>query len=223
MSIAEKLTTIAENEQRVYNSGFNKGKTAEYDRFWDNYQENGDRRNYTYAFSRRGWTDETYRPKYPVIATGNAEQMYRESRIKTLENVDTSGATSVYVAFYNAYFTTIDKLDFSKATNTQNAFAHSVSLHTIGELVSSETTVWHTTTFDNTAVLKNLNITGTIATNFKCSIATLTYDSLMSIINALKDYSPEKDVHTCTLGSTNLAKLSDTEKAIATQKGWTLA
>ena len=222
MSIAEKLTTIAENEQRVYDAGFDEGSQTEYDRFWDGYQENGDRRSYAYAFTRRGWTDETYKPKYPVIVTGNAAEMYRESRMTNLVGVDTSGATSVYVAFYNTQLETIDKLDFSKATNTQNAFAHSVDLHTIGELVSSETTVWHTTTFDNTAKLTNLTITGTIATNFKCSIATLTHDSLMSIINALKDFSAEGGTHTCTIGTTNLAKLTDTEKAIATQKGWTL-
>ncbi len=222
MSIAEKLTTIAENEQKVYNAGFEDGKTAEYDRFWDGYQENGDKRSYAYAYTRRGWTDETYKPKYPVIVTGNAEQMYRESRMTNLVGVDTSGATSVYSAFYNTQLETIDKLDFSKATNTQTAFAHSVDLHTIGELVSSETTVWHTTTFQNCAALTNLTITGTIATSFTCSIASLTNDSLMSIIYALKDFSAEGGTHTCTIGTTNLAKLTDTEKAIATQKGWTL-
>ncbi len=219
MSIAEKLTTIAENEQKVYEAGEN----AEHDRFWNGYQENGNRRNYAYGFTRRGWTDITYKPKYPVIVTGNAESMYRESRITRLSGIDTSGATSVYVAFYNTYLEIIDKLDFSKATNTQNAFAHSVKLHTIGDLVSSEATVWHTTTFDNCAALKNLTITGTIATNFTCKTAALTHDSLMSIINALKDFSGEGGTHTCTIGSTNLAKLTDTEKAIATGKGWTLA
>lgn len=219
MSIAEKLTTIAENEQKVYDAGVQ----AEYNRFWNGYQENGNRRNYAYGFSRRGWNDETYKPKYKVIATGNAEQMYRESRITSLSGVDTSGASSVYVAFYNTQLETIDKLDFSKATNTQNVFAHSVKLHTIGELVSSETTVWHTTTFDNAAILTNLTITGIIATNFTCSISALSHDSLMSIINALKDFSAEGGTHTCKIGSTNLGKLTAAEKAIATQKGWTLS
>lgn len=41
MSIAEKLQTIVENEQRVYEAGKNKGieegKKLEYDRFWDEY------------------------------------------------------------------------------------------------------------------------------------------------------------------------------------------
>ena len=39
MSIAEKLTTVAENVPKVYEAG----KKAEYDAFWDKYQNNGKR------------------------------------------------------------------------------------------------------------------------------------------------------------------------------------
>ena len=116
----------------------------------------------------------------------------------------------------------IDKLDFSRATNTNGAIAHSESLRTIGELVSSENTVWHNQTFTTLAKLENLTIKGVIATNFTCTIATLTHNSLMSIISCLKDYGTTA-THTCTLGTTNLAKLSVEENAIATEKGWTLA
>ena len=34
MSIADKLTTIAENEQKVYDAG----AKSEHDKFWDSYQ-----------------------------------------------------------------------------------------------------------------------------------------------------------------------------------------
>ena len=37
MSIAEKLTAIAENVPKVYEAG----QKSEYDRFWDAYQNNG--------------------------------------------------------------------------------------------------------------------------------------------------------------------------------------
>lgn len=54
--------------------------------------------------------------------------------------------------------------------------------------------------------------------NFE-SCTELSYDSLMSIINNLEyKWSPE----TLILGSTNLDKLSDEDKMIATNKGWTL-
>lgn len=48
----------------------------------------------------------------------------------------------------------------------------------------------------------------------------LTHESLMNVINSLQQVDSQK---TLTLGSTNLAKLTDDEKAIATAKGWTLA
>ena len=49
----------------------------------------------------------------------------------------------------------------------------------------------------------------------------LTHDSLMNVINEAADVTASPK--TLTLGSTNLNKLTDNEKAIATNKGWTLA
>lgn len=47
----------------------------------------------------------------------------------------------------------------------------------------------------------------------------LSHDSLIRILNNLMTVTTTK---TLTLGATNLAKLTDEEKAIATDKGWTL-
>lgn len=48
---------------------------------------------------------------------------------------------------------------------------------------------------------------------------SLTHDSIMVIINGLQTVTSS----TLSLGSTNLAKLTDEEKKVATDKGWTLA
>ena len=61
--------------------------------------------------------------------------------------------------------------------------------------------------------------------NFKTSVGfsdstKLTHDSLMVIINGLQTVT---ETQTLTLGTDNLAKLSDAEKQIAANKGWTLA
>ena len=61
--------------------------------------------------------------------------------------------------------------------------------------------------------------------NFKVSCdlspcANLTHDSLMVVVNGLQTVTTTKKL---TLGSTNLAKLTDEEKKVATDKGWTLA
>ena len=61
--------------------------------------------------------------------------------------------------------------------------------------------------------------------NFKASLnmstcSKLTHDSLMVVINGLQTVTTSQ---TLTLGSTNLAKLTEADKKIATDKGWTLA
>ena len=54
------------------------------------------------------------------------------------------------------------------------------------------------------------------------SSENLTVDSMVAMFNSLKDLTGET-AKTLTLGSTNLAKLTDEQKAIATNKNWTLA
>lgn len=50
----------------------------------------------------------------------------------------------------------------------------------------------------------------------------LTVDSILNILNILKDLTGSTSA-TLTLGATNLAKLTDEQKAIATNKNWVLA
>ena len=50
----------------------------------------------------------------------------------------------------------------------------------------------------------------------------LTVDSMVAMFNSLKDLTGDT-AKTLTLGGTNLAKLTDEQKAIATNKNWTLA
>ena len=78
MSIADKLTTIAENEQKVYDvgktagesigyeRGHTEGEQSAYDKFWDTYQLNGKRDYYQGAFAGGGWNAQTFKPKYPI-------------------------------------------------------------------------------------------------------------------------------------------------------------
>ena len=81
--------------------------------------------------------------------------------------------------------------------------------------------------FDGCKVLTDLNMNGAILpkinlTNWGLDTCTaLTVDSLVSVLNALQQLD-EGTSYTCTIGSTNLNKLSDEQKAIATSKGWVL-
>lgn len=55
-----------------------------------------------------------------------------------------------------------------------------------------------------------------------CSNCPLTQQSLVGMLNALADLTGQQ-AKTLTVGSTNLAKLTNGQKVIATQKNWTLA
>ena len=61
----------------------------------------------------------------------------------------------------------------------------------------------------------NMSLRITVSTN-------ITVDSMIAMFNSLKDLTGAT-AKTLTLGSTNLAKLSDEQKAIAINKNWTLA
>ena len=66
-----------------------------------------------------------------------------------------------------------------------------------------------------------------VPTDFNISISlksciSLTHDCLVNMLNNLKDLTGDA-AKTLTLGTTNLAKLTDEEKAIATNKNWTLS
>jgi hypothetical protein len=73
--------------------------------------------------------------------------------------------------------------------------------------------------FNYCSSLVNFQAPMNISVDFCVDACTLlSHDSLMSIINNLTTVTGK----TLDLGATNLAKLTDEEKAIATNKGWTL-
>ena len=80
------------------------------------------------------------------------------------------------------------------------------------------------TLFTNCSRLTNV----TLGNNFNCdnldlSVSTkYSVDTLVAMLTALADRTGQT-AYTLTLGTTNLAKLSDEQKAIATDKNWTLA
>lgn len=169
------------------------GIQAEYDRFWDNYQ--GTKTNYNYGFAGSGWNNATFKPKYPLNNMKYAEALFRYAYITNL-NLDIDTSNLIGAAgdmFANSKIETIKSFKFSSTVALPYAFRYANNL-------------------------KNITIVGEIPFSTRFNDCPLTHDSLMSIINALKSGVTQ----TLTLGTDNLAKLTDTEKAIATEKGWTL-
>lgn len=181
---------------------YNEGKQAEYDDFWDGFQQNGDRNNYFYAFYRYHWTDEIYKPKY------------------TINMASTNGSKGVYS--YSSITNTL--VDISCLSRSLDDAFNVSNLVTIHNLIVNEQTTYTNNTFGSCTYLENLTITGTIGQNgFNVQWSRkLTHDSLMSIVNALEDKSADISgtEWKVTIGATNYAKLSTDEINIAINKGW---
>lgn len=243
MTISEKLTQIAVNEQKIYDAGYRKGKSeggdateafeqgrkAEYDAFWDAYQNKGEATDYSGAFGAM-WTDDTFKPKYDMCPK-SASTMFNNTSIVDLKGclerqgvvLDTSNCTNATQMFGNAKTKYVPMLDLRKCTSMASFSSSSCKIESIEKLIVSETTPLGTN-LQFCKALTTIVIEGVIGVNVSfrdCS--KLTVDSLKSILSALKDISGTGTSLTCTLGTTNLNKLSTAEKAVATQKGWTLA
>ena len=215
-----------------YERGLAAGKQAEWDAFWDAFQKNGSAKSYQGAF-RDCWKDEIFKPKYDLRPTdGGVAQMFQTSKIVDLKGclkkqgvvLDTSKCTIFLQMFQSSSVKYIPIIDASNCISNNNYTFSSDSIISIEKLIVSEKTIYGTSTFDSKN-LETVTFEGVIGQNglnlSRC--VKLSYESLMSVINCLKDYSGTGTTYTVTLGAANLAKLTDAEKAIATQKGWSLA
>lgn len=148
------------------------------------------------------------------------------SRYTSIILYNTSNFTSMLQMFLGCFkLTTINmsNCDTSKVTTMSNMFRDCDELTSVDMSncdISNVTDLGNYIFFYCSALVdfkapKNISV----STSFS-DCTNLTHDSLMSIINNLKTVT---STQTLTLGSTNLAKLTDSEKAIATNKGWTLA
>ena len=232
----------AEGYAQGLEEGMPAGIQSEYDRFWDEYQARGTKANYRSAFCGYGWTAKNFYPKYDINGTNSGHQTFmyfnREGhssnepldlsqRLKECGVIFDSSASQYFEStFYGAAVITIPEVSTIGCKGTLSQTFQSEYIETIEKLILRDDGVQgFNNTFRYATALKNIVIEGTIGKNgFDVSSSPLTHDSLMSIINALADKSADTSASwTVTLGTDNLAKLTDAEKAIATQKGWTLA
>lgn len=216
---------------------FEAGAKSEWDSFWDAFQENGTRTAYPYGFSGQGWTKENFKPKYNMVPSRVDSMFHTSAGLSGLDlparlsecgvTLDTSKATSVTQMFIYSYIDRVGVIDTTSAPSLNLVFGGS-AIRIIDKLIlKKDGSQTFSSTFSSAVKLESIMIEGTIGKNgFDVRDAKLlTHDSLLSIINALADYSADTSgtVWTVTLGATNLAKLSEDDIAIAEQKGWVLA
>ena len=87
-----------------YSAGYAEGAQTEYDRFWNEFQDYGERTDYTFAF--RHWSADYIRPKYKVENISlQAQQMFQFAKIKKLEAeyFDLAGADKLSGTVYGMF------------------------------------------------------------------------------------------------------------------------
>ena len=133
---------------------------------------------------------------------------------------DTENVTNMGSMFYNCNnLTAVPLLDTSKVKNMSQMFWQCNNLQTIPAFDCSNVTNMNNI-FASCSSLKSILMTN-IGVSLNISASTLfDREDLVLILNNLKTVTTTK---TLTMGSTNLAKLTDEDKLIATNKGWTLA
>ena len=129
-----------------------------------------------------------------------------------------------YVAEHNDGMK-VSNLYIAQVKAKYGVFLNMHNLVTIDKLIVSDTgSVAFSDTFGTCEKLQNITVEGVIGQNVNLSLCPLlTHDSIINIISCLQDLTGTGNTRTLTLGATNLAKLTDAEKAVATEKGWTLA
>lgn len=144
-------------------------------------------------------------------------------QLPTIPQLDTSMVTDMGYMFAGCkQLLTIPQLDTSMVTDIKSMFYQCSNLQAIPQLDFSQVQEWNVSSlFYQCTSLTDLGGFVGVKCNLDLSPCPLTHDSIMNVINKAADVTSSPK--TITLGSTNLAKLSDEEKAVATAKGWTLA
>lgn len=140
--------------------------------------------------------------------------------LRTIPALDTSNCIDMgYMFRYCANLTTIPALDTPKVTNMISMFEGCSKLTSIPALDASKVTNT-SSMFYNCSSVTSIGLYG-FTRSIDISATALGHDALVAFLNqAGTAYNSSQKI---TMGSTKLALLSDEEKAIATNKGWTLA
>ena len=207
---------------------FEAGQKAEYDRFWDAFQDNGNRTVYDYAF--RDWAGcEEIKPKYPIRTKGLYNTFFRCFKLKQLpkEIYPIDGSFDIcYAAFAQCY--ELEKIEFDMPIKTTNLsgmssiFSQCYKLVSIGKITVDGLPYDFTSTFYMCNALENVTFGGTIAGNLSFYHSPkLSLDSVQSAIDAMQDRTGTTSL-TLTLHKDVGEKLTEEQKAAITAKNWIL-
>lgn len=169
--------------------------------------------------------------KWDTSSATNMAWMFNSNHSKNLDvsNFDTSKVTNMYAMFSSIRLSTrldVSNFDTSNVLDFGHAFAYWQKVCeelNISGLNLTKCTSMKETFFRSSFIViisDGLKLPNIDMSNIGLDDSTkLTVDSIAGLLNAL----PQSDKgYSFQIGSVNIAKLSDEQKAIATNKGWTL-
>lgn len=253
MSIAEKLQTIAENVPKVYNAGYEKGKSeggdtetdynngfedgkqAEYDAFWDNYLQKGNARPSHSYFAGGGWTFDTFKPKYDLSISNASNLFYLalglkgdlQTHLESLNVVlDFSTAGPNFTAtFYGCTgLTRIGVINATNAIRFNSIFGECTSLVTIDKIIITEKCTTFSDSFTNCKSLENITFEGVIGNNIDfASCIKLSKDSIKNVIGCLSENTTGKTATFSQTAVNNAFTDDEWENLIAQKSNWKIS
>ena len=167
------------------------------------------------ATSMDGW----FLPSDTSNVTSMSYMFWYCSSLVSVPQMDTSNVTDMLYMFNScSSLISVPQMDTSKVTNMSSMFESCYSLVSVPQMDTSKVTNM-SYMFSDCSRLEEIHTYG-MKVSFDISASTkFTESALAEILNNLASVT---STQTLTMGSTNLAKLTDEEKAIATGKGWTL-
>ena len=162
--------------------------------------------------------------KIPQLDTSKAIDMsymlYDCHKLTSIPQLDTSSATNMESMLYGCInLTNSPQLDTSNATNMSEMFSGCTSLTSVPELNASKANSLRYI-FKNCTSLTSIGLYG-FRYSIDISSTALGHDALVAFLNQAG--TAHNSSQKITMGADKLALLTDEEKAIATNKGWTLA
>ena len=157
-------------------------------------------------------------PQLDTSNVTNMSYMFIRSEIKSLPSLDTSKVTTVAGMFKSClHVTSAPMFNTSNVTSMYAMFDGCANLKTVPAYdVSNVSEIGFSFIFDGCHNLKSILMTN-IGADLNISDSTkFERSDLLVILNNLKTVTETK---TLTMGATNLAKLTEEDKAIATNKG----
>lgn len=147
---------------------------------------------------------------------------YGCSSLLSVPNIDVSLGTNFTYMLSSCVLLTDVYLDTLNGTRFDYMFSRCTSLKSVTINISKATSLSYM--FSGCTLLESITFINYIKiSGLNLSSCPLSDGGASIIRDSLYDYSDSSTTYTLKLGTTNLDKLTDEQKAIATNKGWTLS